>query len=87
VASDGTAFISSFASFGMTGVAGTFAIAAGTSNLTQISSTGAEGLVLYDGNRETTGVRRTASTVGASTGHGFGGPLAHRLAIAHRLHH
>jgi hypothetical protein len=87
VASDGTAFISSFASFGVTGVTGTYAIAAGTSTLTPISSVGVEGIVLYDGNRETTGVRRTASVAGASTGHGFGGPLAHRQAIAHRLHH
>jgi len=87
VASDGTAFISSFGSFGETGVNGSFAIAAGTSTLTQISSVGVEGLVLYDGSRETTGVRRTASLAGASTGHGFGGPLAHRQAIAHRLHH
>jgi sugar lactone lactonase YvrE len=91
VASDGTAYLSSFDFNGDgVGVDATYAIAAGTTTATQIASIGSTSLVLYDGNRMTTGKRRSASLTSASLGHGGGGPRAHYAAIRRHmaaLHH
>ncbi|MGD1068220.1 MAG: hypothetical protein ABR975_15530, partial [Vulcanimicrobiaceae bacterium] len=86
VASDGTAFLSSF-DFAGDGVdvRGTFSVAAGATTATQIASFGSTSIVLYDGNRMTTGKKRTASMTSASLGHGGGGPRAHYAAIRRRM--
>jgi hypothetical protein len=86
VASDGTAYLASFDFNGDgVGVRASYAIPAGTTTVNQIASIGSTSIVLYDGNRETTGVRRAKSVTSASLGHGGGGFAAHRLAIRRRM--
>jgi hypothetical protein len=95
VSADGTIFFSSFyndqistgpSAMG-TGVIGTFAVAAGTSTITQVSSLATAIIVLYDGNRETTSTKRKATSLRASGSLGIGGwgPVGHRASIARRL--
>ena len=94
VAGDGTIFFSSFNSFGPgINVNASFAVAAGTKTVTQIANFATAGFALYDGNRETTGIRRAQSVSAAAGSVGAGGPRVHgadivrRLAAMRSLHH
>ena len=86
VAGGGTIFFSSFDSFNLgTGVNASFAVASGTTTVTQITSFGATGFALYDGNRETTGARRSQSIASGVSSRGPGGPRFGAAAIARRI--
>jgi len=71
VASDGTIFSSGLPYPGASGYTGSYVIAAGSSTITTVSANYAGTIAIYDGNRETTGIRRAQSTGGAKGVHGM----------------
>jgi hypothetical protein len=80
VASDGTAFVAGFQAFIPNQPQGTYVIPAGATTARELNSTAAGVIVLYDGNRETTGIRRGAQSVAWGAMHGVSGSLQARVA-------
>ena len=53
--------------------------------VTQIANFGTTGFALYDGNRETTGIRRAQSVSASAGSAGAGGPRFHAADVARHL--
>jgi hypothetical protein len=87
VAPDGTAFFSSNQGETTAGSYGTWVILAGATSATQINDGYESSIVLYDGTRETTGLkRRITSSASGSSAHGGGGMMV-RMMLGHRHAH
>ncbi len=84
VSADGTAFFSSNQPETTAGSYGTWVLPAGTTTASQINGGWETSIALFDGSRETTGLKRSAASLSAgSSAHG-GGAMVAKMSLAHR---